>query len=72
MGRVKAASLSYSQLRRKPPKASDVMCAGGMFCSLLGFGWSDKRALRMQAVHASSDWLQGLLLKGRTVLLLGA
>lgn len=42
------------------------MCAGGMF------GWSDKRALRMQAVHASSDWLQGLLLKGRTVLLLGA
>jgi len=26
----------------------------------------------MQAVHASSDWLQGLLLKGRTVLLLGA
>ena len=66
MGRVKAASLSYSQLRRKPPKASDVMFAGGMF------GWSDKRALRMQAVHASSDWLQGLLLKGRTVLLLGA
>lgn len=64
MGRVKAASLSYSQLRRKPPKASDVMCAGGMFCSLLGFGWSDKRALRMQAVHYYYYYYYGVLRLG--------